>query len=105
MMECAHCHTPAKVRSSKTVTSTYRELYYQCLNIDCGHTWKASLAFIHTISPSARPLPGLDLAMMPVPAPANDRNPATLPVTPRDNANDDLSQGAPAMMSPRRSPG
>jgi hypothetical protein len=105
MMECPHCETPSPIRTSKTVTLTFREIYYQCPNFECGHTWKASLAFIHTISPSARPRPGLDLAMAQLPPPANDRHPATLPVTPRDNANDDASQEkrvAPAIMSPNR---
>lgn len=108
MMECPHCDEPSTIRTSKTVTTTFRELYYQCPNVECGHTWKASLAFTYTISPSARPRPGLELPRAPIPTPANDRHPATLPVTPRRNANDDTSQGkgvAPANMPISRASG
>jgi hypothetical protein len=103
-MECPHCAEPSNVRTSKTVTPTYREFYYQCPNIDCGHTWKAALSFIHTISPSACPRMGLELPVAPPHPPANDRGPRTRPVTPRDNANDDsLRDSASAAM--RASPG
>lgn len=91
-MECPHCGTKAANRTSKTVTETYRELYYQCADPECGHSWKASLSFLYTISPSARPKDDLKLPLAPTPTPANDRHPATRPVTPRDNANDDTAQ-------------
>ena len=93
MMECPHCGEKAANRTSKTVTNTYRELYYVCFNEACGHTWKASLSFLYTVSPSAMPKPGLQLARAPIPVPANDRHPATDPVTPRVGANDDFHQG------------
>jgi len=88
-MSCPHCETTGKIRTSKTVTVTYRELYYACPNFLCGHTWKASLAFVHTISESACPKMGVQLPKAPIPVPANDRHPATHAVTPRHNANDD----------------
>ncbi|MFZ5705709.1 MAG: ogr/Delta-like zinc finger family protein [Pseudomonadota bacterium] len=96
-IECPHCAEPSNVRTSKTITAMYREYYYQCPNIDCGHTWKASLSFIHTISPSACPRMDLDLPQAPKHPPANDRKPRTKPVTPRDNANDDSVQGEEAV--------
>lgn len=108
MMTCPHCDSHATSRTSKTVTDLYRELYYICTNVECGHTWKASLSFLHTISASACPKPGLELRRAPVPVPANDRHPATSPVTLRQGANDDGVEpmgGAPEPMSTNRSTG
>jgi hypothetical protein len=74
---CAHCRCIARVQSKKVVTPTYDELYFQCTNLMCGHTWKAALSFVHTISPSAEPREGLNLPIYartgaPLPRPAND---------------------------------
>lgn len=96
-MVCPHCAEPSDIRSSKTITPTYREYFYQCPNIDCGHIWKAALSFVHTILPSASPRLGLELPLAPKHPPANDRKPRTKPVTPRDNANDDSVQGEEAV--------
>lgn len=75
---CPHCEAPAKVRSSKTLTPLYRELRFQCSNVDgdnpCGHTFIASFEITRTIVPSARPNPRIRLPQgMPRPTtPAND---------------------------------
>lgn len=56
-MLCPHCNSKSKIRTSRTISSISRELYYQCNNIDCGHTWSALLSAIRTIVPSQCPNP------------------------------------------------
>ena len=60
-MLCPHCDSIARVVSSEGVSPTVRTVYYACPLVTCGHTWQAQLAFVHTISPSGCPRPGLDL--------------------------------------------
>lgn len=57
MMHCPHCRSVAIARSSNVLTSTSRDLFYQCSNVDCGHTFRAVLEVNCTISPSAMPDP------------------------------------------------
>lgn len=64
-MPCPHCHATSRVRTSETETPTVRNLYFQCLNVDCGFTWKAQLAVVWGLSPSAIPNPRLDIPMAP----------------------------------------
>ncbi len=54
---CPYCRARARVRSSTEVSRTLRELFYQCSNIYCGHTWKSHLSFVGTISPTALVVP------------------------------------------------
>lgn len=63
-MNCPHCGSRAQVRTSKEVSRTMREVYFQCVNLACGHTWAASLEANRTISPSAVPSPEVDLPIV-----------------------------------------
>ena len=54
-MSCPHCEGPARICQSRGFSRTVRELRYACLDVDCGHTFRAELVITHTISPSARP--------------------------------------------------
>jgi len=54
-IDCPHCGQSAPVRTSRQVTRLYRELYHQCSNLDCGHTFASALSITHTISQSACP--------------------------------------------------
>lgn len=58
-MKCPHCRTLGRIRSSKELSPLLREIYYQCDDLDCGHTWVASLEAIRTLSPSAKPNPAI----------------------------------------------
>lgn len=57
MMHCPHCRSVAIARSSNVLTVTSRDLFYQCSNVACGHTFRAVLEVNCTISPSATPDP------------------------------------------------
>lgn len=54
---CPHCASKARISTSKKITPLTREIYYQCTNIECGHTWAAHLSAVRTIVPSRIPNP------------------------------------------------
>lgn len=49
-MRCPYCREPGRVRTSEEVTPLHRDVWFNCRNAKCGHTWKASLSFDHSIS-------------------------------------------------------
>jgi hypothetical protein len=61
-MHCPHCRATAYVRSSNVLTATSRDLFFQCSNMDCGHTFRAVLEINCTLSPSAMPDPRVVIA-------------------------------------------
>lgn len=71
-VKCPHCNSMARIRTSKTVTPLHREIYFQCSNVHCGHSFVAACDIIRTISPSLIPNPSIHL---PVGKPANDAKP------------------------------
>jgi hypothetical protein len=56
-MKCPHCQSAATVRTSREVSALVREVYYQCNNVVCGHTFKATVEIVKTLSPAACPDP------------------------------------------------
>ncbi|BCO13545.1 hypothetical protein RIMD111065_19010 [Aeromonas hydrophila] len=40
------------------------DLYCQCTDAECGHSWVATLSFAHTLSPSAKTTNQLVLSLM-----------------------------------------
>lgn len=50
-MDCPHCGKRAQVKASVKLTDTLRNVYFQCTNLACGHTWLARIEAVHTISP------------------------------------------------------
>ncbi|TFW71492.1 transcriptional regulator [Methylotenera oryzisoli] len=56
---CPHCSSKARISTSKKVTNITREIYYQCTNIECGHTWASVLSAVRTIVPSRIPNPAV----------------------------------------------
>lgn len=63
---CPHCRCDGKRRTSRPITDQHREIHYQCSNVLCGHTWRASLSYDYGIVPSAIPDPAVDLPLRPV---------------------------------------
>lgn len=76
-VNCPHCRDLALLRTSRQTTPLFKELRFQCVNIECGHTFVGSLTIDRTIVPSARPNPAIKLRMAPRPGDhANDDAPA-----------------------------
>ncbi len=56
---CPHCKAWAKTRSSRQMSEVTREAYYQCENLDCGHTFKVLAQIVYTVVQSANPDPSV----------------------------------------------
>ncbi|MBS1191009.1 MAG: transcriptional regulator [Rhodocyclaceae bacterium] len=54
---CPHCGAKAVIRTSIQLSKLIKTAYCQCQNVVCGHTFKAFLEVVETISPSAIPDP------------------------------------------------
>lgn len=57
MYRCPHCKSRALTRSSKEVSPILREVFYQCPDPECGHTFVVHAEAVRTLSPSAKPDP------------------------------------------------
>ena len=95
-LRCPHCNTVGQRRTSREITPTHRDIYYQCANLFCGHSWKASETYDYGIAPSAIPNPRVTLPMRPV-----TRQEAIEIMRPRDAAQPELFDSA----SPPELPG
>lgn len=62
-LPCPHCGSRGNIRTSDLIEPTFRVIYFECSFYQCGHKWRASLAYEYGIQPSAIPKPGLDLPL------------------------------------------
>lgn len=51
---CSACDKKAVIYSRKEISKQVADLYCSCRDPECGHTFVVTLAFKHTLSPSAR---------------------------------------------------
>lgn len=49
MMRCYLCGESAHTRSSSEISITTKERYYQCKNVNCGHTFVAHETYVRSI--------------------------------------------------------
>lgn len=47
LIECPHCRTKGNVVTSKRVSDELRELYCQCVNLNCAKVFVLHLSFSH----------------------------------------------------------
>jgi len=52
---CPICSAHASIHRHERTTPLVSALWAHCGNTECGHTFRMSLEFVHTISPSAIP--------------------------------------------------
>lgn len=64
-MSCPHCQQRLRVRSSRQIEATYRQLTYQCLNVTCGAIFGGEMTITHQISAGAAPDPTVHLRRAP----------------------------------------
>ncbi|MBV8271636.1 MAG: ogr/Delta-like zinc finger family protein [Cupriavidus sp.] len=72
-MSCPHCGANANIRSSRRISRITRELYCQCTNLECGHTFVGLVEVVRTVSPSATPDPEIARQLAARSAPAEQR--------------------------------
>ncbi|HIE9847144.1 ogr/Delta-like zinc finger family protein [Klebsiella aerogenes] len=51
---CNECEGPAIVTKTHRKTALFADLYCQCKDAECGHTFVLNVTYSHTLSPSAR---------------------------------------------------
>lgn len=56
-VSCPTCGERARITSSREASATVKQLYCQCHDPLCGHTFVVDMQFSRTLSPSAKALP------------------------------------------------
>lgn len=62
-MKCPHCLAHAWARTSRELSPLLREIYYQCTDVECGHTWVSRLEATRTLSPSGKENPAVSACL------------------------------------------
>lgn len=51
---CKVCGQRGRITKSNQLSPAVADLYCQCTDAECGHSWVATLSFSHTLSPSSK---------------------------------------------------
>lgn len=51
---CTECGQLGRITKTNRLTAGVAHLYCQCTDPECGHTWVSTLAYSHTLTPSAK---------------------------------------------------
>ncbi|MDM5136553.1 ogr/Delta-like zinc finger family protein [Aeromonas salmonicida] len=51
---CKVCGQRGRITKTNQLSPAVADLYCQCTDAECGHSWVAILSFSHTLSPSSR---------------------------------------------------
>ncbi|MDR7019586.1 ogr/Delta-like zinc finger family protein [Aeromonas salmonicida] len=51
---CKVCGQRGRITKTNRLSDDVSDLYCQCTDAECGHSWVATLSFTHTLSPSAK---------------------------------------------------
>lgn len=91
-MACPHCQSRMRTITSRQLSTLVREIYFDCMNVDCSHRCVAQLGIVRTLVPSL--MPNAEVSLPIVARRANDITvaPASQPVT--DNTPAPPSSGA-----------
>jgi len=52
---CPHCQSRMRTITSRQLSPLVREIYFDCLNVDCSHRCVAQLGIVRTLVPSLTP--------------------------------------------------
>lgn len=52
---CPHCRSRMRTITSRQLSTLVREIYFDCMNVDCGHRCVAQLGLVRTLVPSLIP--------------------------------------------------
>lgn len=61
---CKVCGQRGRITKTNKLSNDVSDLYCQCTDAECGHSWVATLSFAHTLSPSARTTNQMALALV-----------------------------------------
>jgi hypothetical protein len=54
-MACPHCQSRMRTITSRQLSPLVREIYFDCMNVDCSHRCVAQLGLVRTLVPSLMP--------------------------------------------------
>lgn len=52
---CPHCQSRMRTITSRQLSTLVREIYFDCMNVDCSHRCVAQLGIVRTLVPSLIP--------------------------------------------------
>lgn len=52
---CPHCQSRMRTITSRQLSTLVRDIYFDCMNVDCGHRCVAQLGIVRTLVPSLIP--------------------------------------------------
>ncbi|MGS3222077.1 ogr/Delta-like zinc finger family protein [Aeromonas sanarellii] len=61
---CKECGQRGRITKTNRLSDEVSDLYCQCTDAECGHSWVATLSFSHTLSPSSRTASQLVLSLV-----------------------------------------
>lgn len=88
---CPKCEAPCFIRKSIRITVIVKHLIAHCTNSGCGHTFKAEVAFIHSLVEGNIDRPDLNLPVCP-----RDQVPHILPPARDGPDSDQISMFSPS---------
>ena len=53
-VNCKECGQRGRITKTNQLSTAVADLYCQCCDAECGHSWVATLSFSHTLSPSSK---------------------------------------------------
>jgi hypothetical protein len=63
-MACPHCQSRMRTITSRQLSALVREIYFDCMNVDCGHRCVAQLGLVRTLVPSLTPCKDVSLPIV-----------------------------------------
>lgn len=61
---CKECGQLGRITKTNNLSAAVADLYCQCTDAECGHSWVSNLSFAHTLSPSSRSSHQMALALV-----------------------------------------
>lgn len=61
---CKVCGQRGRITKTNQLSAAVADLYCQCGDAECGHSWVATLSYSHTLSPSAHTSHQMALALI-----------------------------------------
>lgn len=83
---CPHCQSRMRTITSRQLSTLVREIYFDCMNVDCSHRCVAQLGIVRTLVPSL--IPNAQVSLPIVERRANDIvvTPASQPAADKPSA-------------------
>ncbi|WP_233171784.1 ogr/Delta-like zinc finger family protein [Dyella sp. ASV21] len=63
-MRCPHCRSATRTITSKQLSDLVREIYLDCMNVECLWRGVAQVGIVRTLVPSMTPAKGVSIPMV-----------------------------------------